>query len=71
MGLWRRFVFILPHEVTVTLEPLSAKTTVDARTVHQENWKILFCTFLYLFAFIIKKAKKKLHILFLLNFQLV
>jgi hypothetical protein len=28
-------------------------------------------TYLYLFAFIIKKAKKKLHILFLLNFQLV
>jgi hypothetical protein len=25
----------------------------------------------YLFAFIIKKAKKKCHVLFLLNFQLV
>ena len=43
----------------------------DEAPSHQENWKILFCTFLYFFAFIIKKAKKKLHILFLLNFQLV
>jgi hypothetical protein len=44
---------------------------MSAASPHQENWKILICTYLYLFAFIIKKAKKKLHILFLLNFQLV